>query len=99
MAESPIRIAVELEGIEPNVRFQSALDELTAAAAELIDEASEVTGYLIGDDVGVLRGEWTDPRPGVKGFNIGMPPSQKGVFPSRNLLGDDSGALRGGGGV
>lgn len=78
MAESPIRIAVELEGIEPNDRFQAALDELVAATAELLDETTEVTGYVIADDVVITRGKgvWTDMRPGVKGFNIGMPPGR-----------------------
>ena len=77
MADSPIRIAVELEGIEPNDRFQAACDELVAAAAELLEESSEVSGYLMGvGDMAVRTGAWTEIRPGVKGFDIGMPPTR-----------------------
>lgn len=75
MTDSPIRIAVELEGIEPNARFQAACDELRAAAAELMKETAEVTGFAIDGDFGPAT-VWTDMRPMVKGFNIGMPPTR-----------------------
>ena len=72
MADSPVRISVELEGIEPNERFRAACDELAAAAAELIEETADVTGFLLGDEVGADRAAWTDLRPGVEGFHIGV---------------------------
>ena len=75
MADSPIRIAVELEGIEPNNRFQAALDELRAAAAELIDDSPEVSGFargVIADDVVInVDGVWTDMRPHMKTWSFG----------------------------
>jgi len=77
MAESPVRIAVELEGIEPNERFQAACEELRAAATELLHETAEVTGFGVDGDFGPATAVWTDMRPGVKGFNIGMPPVQR----------------------
>lgn len=82
MSDSPIRVAIELEGIEPNDRFQAAVDELAAAAAELIEETAEVTGYVVPHTSTVesvvphtITRVWTDMRPGVKGFNLGMPPT------------------------
>ena len=71
VADSPIRIAVELEGIEPDDRLQAALDELVAAAGELIEESGpEVAGYFTapGDVAGFVRGDWIAVRPGVKRF-------------------------------
>lgn len=74
MAESPIRIAVELEGIEPNDRFQAALDELGAAATELIDDNADVSGFaggVMGDEPAMIRGAWIEARPGVKSWSLG----------------------------
>ena len=72
MADSPIRIAVELEGIEPNDRLQAALDELGAAATELIDKSTEVSGFLAGVGDLAVRGVWTDMRPTVKSWSFGV---------------------------
>ena len=74
MADSPIRIAVELEGIEPNDRFQAALDELSEAAVELIDDTTEVSGFaggVMGDEPAMISGVWTDMRPNVKSWSLG----------------------------
>lgn len=85
MADSPVRISVELEGIEPNDRFQAACDELLAAAAELVHETSEVSGFArgtMGDEPAMVHsvelgggpmrgGAWTDLRPGVKSWSWG----------------------------
>ncbi len=76
MAESPVRISVELEGIEPNDRLQAACDELAAAAAELIEEATgpEVVPYFTapGDVAGISRGVWTNMQPRVKSWSFGV---------------------------
>lgn len=48
-----LRITVEMgDGYQPSDRLAAALTELTAALAEA-DEA-EVSGYLVGDDMGLL---------------------------------------------
>jgi hypothetical protein len=84
MADSPIRIAVELHGIEPNARLQAALDELAATAAELVNDSAEVSGYYTGDadwEVGV----WTDMRPNVKSWSFGVERSD-----SKRIIGVDN---------
>lgn len=71
MADSPIRIAIELDGIEPNDRFQAALDELAAAATDLVNDSTEVSGYK--DKIGSTEvGVWTDMRPKVKSWSFGI---------------------------
>ncbi len=69
MADSPIRISVELEGIEPNGRFQAALEELTAAADALLDEPGEVSGFVLElPYLHAVRGSWSLERPGVRSY-------------------------------
>lgn len=69
MTDSPIRIAVELDGIEPSDRFQAALDELAAAADALLAESAEVSGFveLAVPDVLTL-GDWSARGPRVRSY-------------------------------
>lgn len=76
-AQSPIRIAVEFEGIEPNERVRVALDELRAAAAQQLEDSGEVTGFTylggaLGDEFTSSQGVWTDMRPDVKSWSFGV---------------------------
>lgn len=74
--ESPIRIAVEFEGIEPNERVRVALDELRAAATQQLEDTAEVTGFYLGGSLGdeftSSQGVWTDMRPDVKSWSFGV---------------------------
>ena len=76
MSQEMIRINVELEGLEPSRRMEAALDELCAAAADMVEDA-EVSGFggVMGDEPAMVR--WQTPRPDVKSFNLGMPPATK----------------------
>ncbi len=54
-------------------RFSAAANELAAAAAEMIENAAEVSGFaydLNPNDLSIKQ-----LRPGTKGFNMGMPPT------------------------
>ena len=73
MDESPVRIAIELEGVAASPRFAAAVDELAAAAVEMIGEAADVSGFAY--DLNPNEVSLKEIRPGVLGFNIGMPPT------------------------
>lgn len=77
MDESPVRIAIEVEGVAASPRFAAAVDELAAAAAEMIGEVADVSGFAY--DLNPNELSLKEIRPGVLGFNIGMPP---GLRPS-----------------
>lgn len=56
MGDTPISMRIELDGIEPTERFTAALDELGAAAAEMLADASdEVSGFAFDARPGVPR--------------------------------------------
>ena len=77
MADSPIRISVELEGIEPGDRFQAALEELAAAADELLTEDPEVAGFALElPYLHAAQGVWSVERPGVRSY-VYMPEFKK----------------------
>ena len=70
MADSPVRISVELEGIEPNDRFLTALDELAAAADALLAESAEVEGLAVLElpYFRAAGGVWSAKAAGVRSF-------------------------------
>lgn len=75
MEESPIRILIEVEGIEPSDRFRDAVSELAAATTQLLGDTAEVTGYAY--DLNPNDVNFKAVAPNVLAFNIGMPPTFK----------------------
>ena len=70
MADSPVRISVELEGIEPNDRLRAAFGELVAAATELVGDSADTSGFAY--DLNPNDLSFKQVRPTVKSFSFGV---------------------------
>ena len=64
-------IGIEFPFIVNTKGFHTPIDELAAAAAELISDSAEVTGYYIGD-ADWEANVWTDMRPKAKTWSFGV---------------------------